>query len=69
MCVLLIDKCFFEKVEAIIGKIDEAIMNFEKVSKDATGANIIRSFLRTQFSSYMIFTGPIHRSICCCIYG
>lgn len=32
------------KVEAIIGKIDEAIMNFEKASKDATGANAIRSY-------------------------
>lgn len=31
------------KVEAITGRNDEAIMNFEKVNKDASGVNVRES--------------------------
>lgn len=45
----------FMKVEAIIGKIDEAIMNFEKVSKAATAANAIRSIFENAIFKLLDF--------------
>lgn len=46
------------KVDAITGRNDEAIMNFEKVKKDASGANVRESlFLEPNNFMVLDFTG------------
>lgn len=43
------------KVETITGRNDEAIMNFEKVNKDASGVNVRESFFYSTITSrYLI---------------
>lgn len=43
------------KVEAITGRNDEAIMNFEKVKKDASGANVRVTIFRAQYLQGTLF--------------